>query len=314
MSDHSWVHIQIVTNIALRLARLLFRRGIEPSVVKDHGMTERDAEVVIAAGSLLHCLGWRSTAPTTRRYSLFLAADKLPALLAGAYDEPERTLIAAEAMHAIISHRTKGKPFTVEGAIVRVADALDMAQGRARVPVRGRPRPTSTRCRPTRSRTSRSRRPRQGGARRDRDVQLARGSSRSTKDWAPSCAGRSWRSTSRSSRASTPSTKSASYRSFGSKSVLTSGADPEKVCIWGGHPDSPRREINELQARGCCAAVVSLALAASASADTNVVVSPAGLGPWQSVVSDTHGNFVTDTDATVSWGVNPPGAPRVPAR
>ena len=60
---------------------------------------------------------------------------------------------------------------------------------------------------------------------------------------------------------------------------------------------------------GCCAAVVSLALAASASADTNVVVSPAGLGPWQSVVSDTHGNFVTDTDATVSWGVNPPGAP-----
>ena len=27
MSDHSWVHIQIVTNIGLRLARLLFRRG-----------------------------------------------------------------------------------------------------------------------------------------------------------------------------------------------------------------------------------------------------------------------------------------------
>jgi hypothetical protein len=39
------------------------------------------------------------------------------------------------------------------------------------------------------------------------------------------------------------------------------------------------------------------------------VVSPAGLGPWQSVVSDQHGNFVTDTDATVTWGVNPPGAP-----
>ncbi len=28
MTDHSWVHIQIVTNIALRLARLLFRRGV----------------------------------------------------------------------------------------------------------------------------------------------------------------------------------------------------------------------------------------------------------------------------------------------
>jgi uncharacterized protein len=134
MSDHSWVHIQIVTNIALRLARLLFRRGVVPGMVADHGMTERDAEVVIAAGALLHCLGMAIHRTDHERYSLFLAADKLPALLAAAYEEPERTLIAAEAMHAIISHRTKGKPFTVEGAIVRVADALDMAQGRARVP------------------------------------------------------------------------------------------------------------------------------------------------------------------------------------
>jgi metal-dependent HD superfamily phosphatase/phosphodiesterase len=133
MSDHSWVHIQIVTNIALRLARLLFRRGVEPSVVTDHGMTERDAEVVIAAGALLHCLGMAIHRVDHERYSLFLAADKLPGLLAS-YEEPERTLIASEAMHAIISHRTKGKPLTVEGAIVRVADALDMAQGRARVP------------------------------------------------------------------------------------------------------------------------------------------------------------------------------------
>ncbi|MDQ6836358.1 MAG: phosphohydrolase, partial [Actinomycetota bacterium] len=45
MSDHSWVHIQIVLNIALRLARLLFRRGVVPSVVADYGLTERDAEV-----------------------------------------------------------------------------------------------------------------------------------------------------------------------------------------------------------------------------------------------------------------------------
>src|SRR3954471_1659047 len=60
---------------------------------------------------------------------------------------------------------------------------------------------------------------------------------------------------------------------------------------------------------GCAAALLTLAFAATASADTTVSVSPAGLGPWQSVVSDTHGNFITNTDATVSWGVNPPGAP-----
>ena len=60
---------------------------------------------------------------------------------------------------------------------------------------------------------------------------------------------------------------------------------------------------------GCCAAVLSIIFTASAGADSTVVVSPAGLGPWQSVVNDAQGNFVTDTDATVSWGVNPPGAP-----
>jgi hypothetical protein len=66
-------------------------------------------------------------------YSLFLTADKLGGLLAGVYPEPERSVVVAEAMHAVISHRSRGNPLTIEGAIVRVADALDMAKGRSRV-------------------------------------------------------------------------------------------------------------------------------------------------------------------------------------
>ncbi|MSX01575.1 MAG: HD domain-containing protein [Actinobacteria bacterium] len=134
MSDHSWVHIQIVTNIALRLTRLLAKRGVEGGIVTDHGLTERDAEVVIAAGALLHDLGLSINRNDHETYSLFLAADLLPELLEGIYEEPERTVIASEAMHAIISHRSKGEPVTIEGSIVRVADALDMAKGRARLP------------------------------------------------------------------------------------------------------------------------------------------------------------------------------------
>src|ERR1700737_1564543 len=44
MSDHSWVHIRIVLNIALRLAPLLFKRDVVPSMVADHAMSKRDAE------------------------------------------------------------------------------------------------------------------------------------------------------------------------------------------------------------------------------------------------------------------------------
>jgi metal-dependent HD superfamily phosphatase/phosphodiesterase len=134
MSDHSWVHIQIVTNIALRLARLLSRRGVVFSAVADHGLEDRDAEVIIAAAALFHCVGMSIHRADHERFSLFLTADKLPRLLEPIYDEPKRSVIVAEASHAIISHRTKGEPFTIEGSIVRVADALDMAKGRSRVP------------------------------------------------------------------------------------------------------------------------------------------------------------------------------------
>ena len=109
LTDHSWVHIQIVTNIALRLARLLFRRGIVPAMVSDHRMTERDAEVVIAAAALFHCVGMSIHRTDHEGYSLFLTADKLGGLLAGVYDEPERSVVVAEAMHAVISHRSQGR-------------------------------------------------------------------------------------------------------------------------------------------------------------------------------------------------------------
>jgi uncharacterized protein len=133
MSDHSWVHVQIVLNIALRLLRLLVRAGIEPAMVGDHGMRDRDAEVVVASGALLHDVGMSIHRVDHEAFSLFLAADHIDTLLAGVYDEPERTIVASEALHAIIGHRKGGRPLTLEGGIVRVADALDMEHGRSRV-------------------------------------------------------------------------------------------------------------------------------------------------------------------------------------
>ena len=133
MSDHSWVHVQIVLNIGLRLSRILFRRGVVPSVTTDYGMGDHDAEVVVAAGCLLHCVGMSIHRADHERYSLFLTADLISGLLAPLYEEPERTVIASEVLHAIIGHRRDGRPFTVEAGIVRIADALDMARGRSRV-------------------------------------------------------------------------------------------------------------------------------------------------------------------------------------
>ena len=134
MSDHSWVHIQIMVNIALRLFRLLTRGGVEPAMVSEHGMGNRDAEVVIAAACLFHDTGFSIHRTDHEQYSLFLAADRMPLLLEDIYDDPELTVVISEALHAVIGHRRAGDPFTIEAGIVRVADALDMASGRSRIP------------------------------------------------------------------------------------------------------------------------------------------------------------------------------------
>jgi uncharacterized protein len=137
MSDHSWVHVQVVVNIALRLLRLLQKAGVPTAMVADHGMRPRDAEVVVAAGALLHDVGMSIHRTEHEAYSLFLVSERLDSLLEGCYEEPERSVVIAEAMHAIIGHRRHGQPYTLEAGVVRVADALDMAQGRSRMPLEG---------------------------------------------------------------------------------------------------------------------------------------------------------------------------------
>jgi uncharacterized protein len=134
INDHSWVHIQIVANIALKLLRQLTKHGVEPAVVRDYGMSRDDAEVVVVLGALLHCVGMAIHREGHEDWSLFMAEPKLRELLDGLYEEPELTVISAEVLGAITSHRDYGKPLTLEAGIVRVADALDMAKGRSRIP------------------------------------------------------------------------------------------------------------------------------------------------------------------------------------
>ena len=134
INDHSWVHIQIVANIALKLLRELTKHGVEPSVVRDYGMRNEDAELVVVLSALTHCVGMSVHRRGHEDWSLFLAEPKLHELLEGIYEEPDRTVIVSEVLQAITSHRADGEPLSLEAGILRVADALDMAKGRSRIP------------------------------------------------------------------------------------------------------------------------------------------------------------------------------------
>lgn len=134
MSDHGPVHVQIVANSALRLLRLLSEGGVQPSVVSDYGLEISDAEVVVVLAALFHDVGMSAHREGHEEYSLFVSQPLLRPLLSEVYEPGAATILRSEVLHAIIAHRSGGRPLTVEAGVLRVADALDMAQGRSRIP------------------------------------------------------------------------------------------------------------------------------------------------------------------------------------
>ncbi len=133
MTDHGPVHFQIVSNIATRLARILVKNNVEMSITKNYGLSNDHAELVILLASIFHDLGMSINREGHEGFSLFLANSILHRVL-DFLDIEERTIVTSEVLHAIIAHRSGGNPYTVEAGIVRVADALDMSEGRSRIP------------------------------------------------------------------------------------------------------------------------------------------------------------------------------------
>jgi uncharacterized protein len=134
MSDHGHVHVQIVANAAYKILRLLIKGGITPSVEKNHGMTVEDAGVVVVGAALLHDLGMAVQRENHEIYGISIARDLLKTLLDDIYNVAETTIVTAEILHCIVAHQTGEKCLTKEAGCVKVADALDLTEGRSRIP------------------------------------------------------------------------------------------------------------------------------------------------------------------------------------
>jgi metal-dependent HD superfamily phosphatase/phosphodiesterase len=134
MTDHGPVHVKIVMNIAVRMLRLLDDAGVEMSITKHYGLPSQDAEVIVALAALMHDLGMSIHRAGHEEFSLFIAREKLNQMLPQVYDARTATIMRSEILHAIIAHRSGGVPLTIEAGVVRIADALDMAKGRSRIP------------------------------------------------------------------------------------------------------------------------------------------------------------------------------------
>ena len=133
-TDHGPTHVKIVANLALKLLRILVDRQVKPSIVRNYGMKNEDAEVVVVLGSIFHDLGMIVIRNDHEKYSAIIALEFIEKCLTPIYSEEERAIICSEVLHAIVAHEHPNKPLTVEAGIVGIADALDMEAGRARIP------------------------------------------------------------------------------------------------------------------------------------------------------------------------------------
>jgi uncharacterized protein len=136
-TDHGPTHFNLVANYGLQIARILEKKGITMSIVHDFGLTNDHAEIVIFLACIMHDLGMSIHRVNHEQFSLFMARDFLKEVL-GFMTIEDRTVVISETLHAIISHShgSEGETSTIEGGIVRIADALDMSKGRSRIPYR----------------------------------------------------------------------------------------------------------------------------------------------------------------------------------
>ena len=135
MTDHGEVHIRIVANAALKLLRLLGDAGIQSSIEATYeGMSADDAEVVVVAAAALHDVGIAVHRADHEQFSVPIAVSILPRLLGDLYTPAERVIVQAETLHAVIAHSWETQCLTIEAGVVKVADALDITQGRSRIP------------------------------------------------------------------------------------------------------------------------------------------------------------------------------------
>ncbi len=133
-NDHGPTHVKIVSNSALQILRILFKKGVVANVVKDYKMDNDAAEVIVVVSAILHDIGHAIHRDGHELLSTMIGDPIVKRLLQDIYPVDQAEILRHEILHAIYSHEDNHSPLTIEGGVMKVADALDMEKGRARIP------------------------------------------------------------------------------------------------------------------------------------------------------------------------------------
>ena len=137
-NDHGPVHAAIVAGSALQIFEMLMEYGVVPTTLQHNTVDDvEESRFVVLVSAYLHDIG----NSVHRENHEFMGAIMSDPILDRLFDEvmPEagpgrRARIKSEIKHAIYATHPTVKALTVEASSVKVADATDMAEGRARIP------------------------------------------------------------------------------------------------------------------------------------------------------------------------------------
>ncbi len=133
-NDHGTVHSRITAGSALEILKIL-SDYVDPTSVRDHGLSIEDAKLIVMCGAYLHDIGNAVHREQHSLHGCYLVNNILDDLLSRIYDSREVvSKVKCEILHCIYAHDEKVNCLSIEAGIVKVADGTDMAEGRARIP------------------------------------------------------------------------------------------------------------------------------------------------------------------------------------
>ncbi len=132
-NDHGPTHSRLVAENALKLLESL---GLTPNIVKEGIGDLEDAKNAIVLGAYLHDVGNAINRKDHELHGLIIASPIVERILREMYPSEKAIKIKTIVDEIILTHECNYVPTSVEAKIVAVADATDMAKGRARIAFR----------------------------------------------------------------------------------------------------------------------------------------------------------------------------------
>jgi len=134
-NDHGPIHARIVAANGVRLLRILIDNGkVDIDSIKELGMSEDDAHLIVVTGCMLHDIGNAIHRNQHEISSIVCAKGVLDRMLPEIYnDVSRRVAVTTQILHTLYAHDEGANALTIEAGVVVIADGCDITKGRGRL-------------------------------------------------------------------------------------------------------------------------------------------------------------------------------------